>query len=72
MSVETVRRVVCDECGKDGPTALESEDPVALAKAKGWREMSCGDHLCPDCCDHAEREVEQLVKTGIWTNPNRR
>jgi len=55
--VETVRRVVCDYCGKTAPDALESENPVELARADGWLvydgtdESSDGEEsaACPDC-----------------------
>jgi hypothetical protein len=45
--LETITRLICDSCGAQGPEALESEDPVALAKKEGW---SCGDEdRCPAC-----------------------
>ena len=40
-------------CGAQGPVALESEDPVVLAKAEGW---VCGDEdCCPICADAPAR-----------------
>ncbi len=45
--INITKRMVCDHCGAQGPEALESEDPVLLAKAEGW---ICGDEdLCPGC-----------------------
>ena len=35
--IETVKRVVCDRCGKAGPVAMESEDPGTVAREAGWQ-----------------------------------
>lgn len=51
--IEITKRIVCDRCGAQGPVALESEDPVVLAKAEGW---ACGDEdCCPICADAPAR-----------------
>jgi hypothetical protein len=47
--VETVRRCVCDECLGLGPDALESENPVDLARAEGWKVGFNGEAACPVC-----------------------
>jgi hypothetical protein len=47
--IETVRRCICDECLKPGPAALESENPVDLAQAEGWKVGFNGEAICPDC-----------------------
>ena len=50
--IEITKRIVCDNCGAQGPEALESEDPVVLSKAEGW---ACGkDDLCPVCAAKGE------------------
>ena len=50
--IEITKRIVCDRCGAQGPEALESEDPVLLAKAEGW---VCGEKdLCPTCVAKGE------------------
>ena len=50
--IETVRRCVCDDCNKTGPEALESEDPVELAKSGGWKVRPINgeaETVCPKC-----------------------
>ena len=55
--IETVKRVVCDRCGKGGPIALESEDPAQIARDADWIVYSDCDELrtdgggdyCPTC-----------------------
>ncbi len=49
MSIETIRRAKCDQCGTTGPEALESELPVELAIAEGWVFEKSQPDLCPKC-----------------------
>jgi hypothetical protein len=50
--MSTVKRLMCDECGKFGPDAMESEDPIKLARDDGWVVCGDADHItdrCPAC-----------------------
>ncbi len=59
--IETVKRVVCDHCGASSTAALESEDPITVAREDGWAVCSDlgggvgvfryegGKDLCPGC-----------------------
>jgi len=54
MSVETIRRVVCDVCGCTGPEALDGESPIELAEESGWLYREEVDEtLCPVCAREA-------------------
>ena len=46
--IETIKRIVCDQCGAAGPEALESEDPAVLAEREGW-QVNGDDDRCPTC-----------------------
>jgi hypothetical protein len=48
--IETIKRCVCDDCGAQGPEALESESPERLAEREGWVvDRDGGEDYCPAC-----------------------
>ena len=51
MSIEYIKRICCDECGKEGEPFLESEDEQMVkesARQDGWVMTENGD-FCPEC-----------------------
>ncbi len=47
--LDRITRLICDDCGVAGPTALPDQSAVRLAKVAGWGTLKID--LCPKCID---------------------
>jgi len=51
VSIETIKRMRCDECGATGPAVTGAELPVEWAIAEGWIFERGMPDLCPECAN---------------------
>ena len=49
MSLETIKRMRCDECGATGPEVTGAELPMEAAIAEGWVFERGKPDICPEC-----------------------
>lgn len=47
--LDRITRIICDDCGAAGPTALPDQSAVHLARDAGWGTVKID--LCPKCID---------------------
>ena len=65
MSLETIRRMRCDECGATGPEVRGAELPMEAAIAEGWVFERGKQDICPECLRENEREEDRSLQPYI-------
>ena len=71
MSLEIIKRLVCDECGALSPDAEESESPSELARNEGWSVCGDADHITDRCPACAKKDLHSTMLHVICTDLNK-
>ena len=59
--LDRITRLICDDCGVAGPTALPDQSAVRLAKVAGWGTLKID--LCPKCIEVRQTSPSHAPKT---------